>query len=118
MNFYWKELEKQVTLEGAVTKLTPEDSLTYFHSRPRSSQIGTWCSKQGTVIPSREWLEKRFAELEKEYENKEIPLPPYWGGFRLVPNFFTFWQGQQNRLHDRFRYEKKDDGWHIDQLAP
>lgn len=118
LNFYWRELEKQVTIEGTVEKLSKEKSLAYFHTRPRSSQISAWCSPQGHVISSREWLESRFKEIEKEYENKEIPLPPFWGGFRLIPIQFIFWQGQENRLHDRFRYQLANSKWQIDQLAP
>lgn len=118
LNFYWKELEKQVSIDGTVEKLSQEKSLVYFHQRPRNSQIGAWCSPQGQVISSKGWLEQHFLDVQQQYENKEIPLPPFWGGFRLVPDLFLFWQGQENRLHDRFRYTRTTDGWHIDQLAP
>lgn len=118
LNFYWKELERQLTIEGTIQKLSTEKSTTYFHSRPRASQLSAWVSSQGNVISSHEWMEDRFSELQKEFEGKEIPLPPYWGGFRLVPTLFIFWQGQRNRLHDRFRYQKNNEEWKIDQIAP
>jgi pyridoxamine 5'-phosphate oxidase len=119
LTFLWKEVEKQVRVYGRVEKVSRGDSEDYFASRPRGSQISTWASPQGTVIPSREYLEERYREVELEYKGKEIPLPAFWGGFRLIPEEFIFWQGRENRLHDQFRYTKNSDGtWNIDRLAP
>lgn len=116
--FYWHALERQVIVNGHVEKLTREESETYFDSRPRGSQLGAWASHQDQVIASREVLEDAFLRFEKMYEDKIIPAPPYWGGYRLIPEHFEFWQGRTNRLHDRFRYVLRENIWHIDRLAP
>ncbi len=105
-------------VNGHVEKLTREESETYFDSRPRGSQLGAWASHQDQVIASREVLEDAFLRFEKMYEDKIIPAPPYWGGYRLIPEHFEFWQGRTNRLHDRFRYVLRENIWHIDRLAP
>ena len=116
--FYWHELGRQVRVEGKVERVEPSESEAYFRTRPRGGQIAAWTSNQSEVIDSREELEARFRELEREYEGKEVPLPPHWGGFRLVPDAYEFWQHRENRLHDRFRYRRDREGWVIERLAP
>ncbi|MBL4818155.1 MAG: pyridoxamine 5'-phosphate oxidase [Deltaproteobacteria bacterium] len=117
--FFWEPLARQVRIRGVVQKLSDSESDTYFQSRPRGSQIGAWCSPQSEKVPDRDVLETRFKELERQYENQEIPRPPHWGGYLLKPTYFEFWQGQDNRLHDRFAYELQPDGnWEISRLAP
>ena len=119
MVFYWPQLERQVRISGEVERTSREDSAAYFHSRPLGSQLGAWVSKQSQVIDSRKILDARMNEMAERFENGEIPLPPHWGGYRLKPDKFEFWQGRPNRLHDRFRYSRKADGsWLIDRLAP
>jgi pyridoxamine 5'-phosphate oxidase len=116
--FYWKELERQVRIEGVIEKISIEKSEEYFHTRPRDSQIAAWVSKQSEKIPDRDHLDKKFNEYTAKFGNREIPLPQFWGGYRLIPNYFEFWQGMENRLHDRICYRKKDKNWDIFRLAP
>ena len=117
--FYWGKLSRQVRIAGPVSRMTPEESAAYFHSRPLGSQIGAAASNQSRVIPNREELEARVRELEMRYAEGEVPLPPYWGGFHVAPESFEFWQGRLNRLHDRLRYRPAADGaWIIERLAP
>jgi pyridoxamine 5'-phosphate oxidase len=116
--FFWAALDRQVRVEGAVAKTSREESIQYFETRPRDSQIGAWASRQSAVIAGREVLEQRIAQLEREYEGKEVLCPPFWGGYRLIPERFEFWIGRLNRLHDRFRYVRTPDGWVVTQLAP
>lgn len=117
--FYWTILERQVRISGPVERTSREDSAAYFHSRPVGSRLGAWVSKQSDVIDSRKILDARMEEMRERYHNTEIPLPPHWGGYRLKPQEVEFWQGRPNRLHDRFRYTRRDDGtWQIDRLAP
>jgi pyridoxamine 5'-phosphate oxidase len=119
LDFYWIELDRQIRINGRVEKTSREESETYFHSRPVGSQLGAWSSRQSDVIDARKILEARFAEISERYAGKPVPLPPHWGGLRVVPERFEFWQGRANRLHDRFRYTRKGNGsWHIDRLAP
>jgi pyridoxamine 5'-phosphate oxidase len=119
LNFPWVDLERQVNIIGSVTRLTRPESEAYFKSRPRGNRLGAWASQQSQVIPDRSLLEKRMQDLESKYPGEEIPLPPYWGGYRLSPVEIEFWQGRPNRLHDRFRYLKQGDGaWQIDRLSP
>ena len=115
--FYWMDFDRQVRISGKVEKTSNEESEKYFISRPLQSRIGAWASKQSEIIPNREYLEKRFVEFEKKFKNY-IPLPPNWGGFRLIPGKFEFWQGRENRLHDRIVYLKKDQEWETVRLSP
>ncbi|MBA2693426.1 MAG: pyridoxamine 5'-phosphate oxidase [Rubrobacter sp.] len=116
--FYWGALERQVRIEGAVSKLSKEESDAYFESRPRGSRIGAWASKQSEVLCRREALEERVEELEEEYSGVEISRPPFWGGFRVRHERVEFWQGRESRLHDRLLYERSGDGWEIVRLQP
>lgn len=116
--FYWAPLERQVRIEGKVEKLSEKESENYFHQRPRESQLGAWASNQSTTVASREELEKRFREIEKKFADQEIPLPDFWGGYRLNPDRIEFWQGRNGRMHDRICYEKQDGKWDIFRLAP
>lgn len=116
--FYWAEIERQVRLEGLISKVSEEISDSYFATRPRESQIGAWVSPQSERIENREVLERRFAELTVEWEGREIPRPPNWGGYILQPQAFEFWQGRAGRLHDRLLYTKSETSWKIERLAP
>lgn len=115
---HWKELERQIRIEGTVKKISREESKRYFHSRPLGSQLGAWASRQSEVIDARRILEARQAEMEKRFAGKEVPLPANWGGYVVQPERMEFWQGRPNRLHDRFRYTREGNGWRIDRLAP
>jgi pyridoxamine 5'-phosphate oxidase len=115
---HWPTLQRQVRVEGRVERLSPEDSAAYFDSRPRGSRIGAWASKQSSPLESREDLERRFKESEQQFADGRIPLPPYWGGFRVIPEFIEFWQGRIDRLHDRLRYSRTSDGWTVQRLYP
>lgn len=116
---YWVQLERQIRVVGRVEKTTRAESLAYFHSRPRGSQLGAWVSHQSEVIDARRILEGRLAEMTERFAGSEIELPPHWGGFRIVPNEMEFWQGRANRLHDRFRYTRRENNsWLLDRLAP
>lgn len=118
MCFFWSNQERQVRVEGEVTKLSPEESTAYFKSRPHGSQVGAWVSPQSQKIDSREVLEER-AQLYAEKYVDDVPRPPHWGGFRLMPQRVEFWQGRSSRLHDRVLYELQEDGsWKIGRLAP
>ncbi|HIK05739.1 MAG TPA: pyridoxamine 5'-phosphate oxidase [Trichormus sp. M33_DOE_039] len=117
--FWWAELERQVRILGRVERVSEAESDYYFESRPANSRLGAWASEQSEVIPSREFLEQRMQELQIKYENQEIPRPPYWGGFRVIPNEIEFWQGRSSRLHDRLLYTSLEDGnWQIERLSP
>ena len=119
LNFPWIELERQVNVIGTVMRVSSEESLAYFNSRPRGNRLGAWASHQSEVIADRSVLEKRMQELESKYLGDDVPLPPDWGGYRLRPSEIEFWQGRPNRLHDRFRYSfQPDQNWRIDRLAP
>ena len=116
--FYWGELERQVRIEGRATRLSEEESDAYFDSRPRGSQLGAWTSRQSQPIENRRALEERTEQLEAEYEGREIPRPPFWGGYRARPQSIEFWQGRENRLHDRLLYTPDGEGWKIRRLQP
>ncbi len=117
--FWWAELERQVRVEGKVEKISDIESDQYFNSRPIGSQLGAWASPQSQVIPNRDFLEHSLDEFTNKYENKVIPRPQNWGGYRVIPHLVEFWQGRQNRLHDRLCYSLKPNGqWQIDRLAP
>ena len=117
--FLWTALSRQVRITGTVVRLSQEDSAAYFHSRPVGSQIGTWASEQSRVIADRTVLEHRYEDFVRRFDGGEIPLPPFWGGFRVEPDTIEFWQGRPNRLHDRFQYSREADGsWTIARLAP
>jgi len=116
--FFWKELIRQVRIKGKIERVTREESEEYFHSRPRESQLGAWASKQSSEIPDRKFLENRFQKLQNEFEGKVIPLPPFWGGYRVIPFEIEFWQGRESRLHDRILYTLIDNDWKINRLSP
>jgi pyridoxamine 5'-phosphate oxidase len=117
--FFWPELERQVRVTGVARRIGREESESYFQSRPRGSRIGAWASTQSQVIPDRASLETRIAEMETAFPGAEIPLPPFWGGYRIEPESIEFWQGRRSRLHDRLRYTLgPDGGWAIERLAP
>ncbi|XP_063314924.1 pyridoxine-5'-phosphate oxidase [Pelobates fuscus] len=128
--FFWEPLNRQVRIEGSVEQLSDEESNKYFHSRPKSSQIGAAVSRQSQVIPDREYLRTKNAELEEEYKEKEVPRPPEWGGYIIRPSVMEFWQGQTNRLHDRIVFRRQngeehspwthkgEGGWVYERLAP
>src|SRR3954462_13970500 len=116
--FPWLVLERQVIVEGTVSKVPREESEAYFHSRPRASQLAAWVSQQSSIISGRTVLEDSMKMLEQKYAGREVPLPPHWGGWRLVPETVEFWQGRRSRMHDRLRYRREKDGWVIERLAP
>jgi pyridoxamine 5'-phosphate oxidase len=117
--FPWYALRRQVIIQGEVAPLTQPESEPYFHSRAHGSQLGAWASRQSTVIPSRELLDERFASLAERWpEGTTVPMPDFWGGYRLAPQTVEFWQGRTNRLHDRLRYRRDGERWIIERLAP
>jgi pyridoxamine 5'-phosphate oxidase len=119
VTMYWQQQERQVRMEGAVEVLEPSASDAYYESRPRGSRLGAWASRQGTPIASREVLEAALAAAEQEHPGEDVPRPPYWGGYRLVPDAVELWQGQPNRLHDRTHWLRGPDGsWREERLAP
>lgn len=116
--FHWAALERQVRIQGTVVRTSRADAAAYFATRPRESQLGAWASMQSREISSREELEAQFAERSGEFAGREVPVPPYWGGYRVIPERMEFWQGRLGRLHDRLAYERIDDGWKRMRLSP
>jgi pyridoxamine 5'-phosphate oxidase len=116
--FHWPVLQRQVRVEGAVARLPQAESEAYFRTRARGSRIGAWASKQSAELSTRAELDERVREYEAKFAGEDVPLPPFWGGFRLAPAAIEFWQGRVNRLHDRIRYTRTADGWSIARLYP
>ncbi|MFE9424521.1 pyridoxamine 5'-phosphate oxidase [Kitasatospora sp. NPDC006697] len=117
--FPWHQIDRQVIIAGRVERTGRDETAAYFRVRPHGSQLGAWASEQSSPIASREVLEQRFAELEARYpEGEGVPVPPFWGGFRVVPHTVEFWQGRPNRLHDRLRFTAAGDGWEVERLCP
>lgn len=117
--FLWLTLERQVQIKGKAVQVSPTEALKYFATRPRGSQLGAWCSQQSRIISSRKLLQMQFDKMQRKFKDREVPLPDFWGGYRVIPQQFEFWQGQPNRLHDRFLYSRcEDDHWDIQRLAP
>jgi len=118
--FYWVELERQVRIEGTVSKAASEESDAYFATRPHLARLGAWASPQSRVIPDRDWLEHEFAAARERFalEVERVPRPPHWGGYRVAPVVIEFWQGRASRLHDRLRYRREEAHWRLERLAP
>jgi pyridoxamine 5'-phosphate oxidase len=116
--FFWPELERQIRIEGITEKISTTESMNYFFSRPVLSQLGAWASAQSAIIESRNILEKKLSELKDKFTGNDIPFPSFWGGFRLIPEEFEFWQGRKSRLHDRISYQKENNSWKIKRLSP
>lgn len=116
--FFWRELERQVRITGAIEKVTQAESDEYFHSRPFESQVGAWASAQSTTVASRALLDARYAKLKAEYAGQVVPLPPFWGGYRVAANRMEFWQGRTSRLHDRLLYTREAGDWTRSRLSP
>lgn len=118
VHFPWHSLERQVKVQGAVTRVSQAESLKYFLSRPRDSQLAAWASEQSARINSRQFLLSQFESMKAKFSSGDIPLPDFWGGYRIQPSVFEFWQGRENRLHDRFQYQQSGGTWKINRLAP
>jgi len=116
--FFWNELERQAIIAGTAEKISTSESARYFLSRPHGSQLGAWVSEQSSPVSSRSMLLAKFEEMKQKFRKGEVPLPAFWGGYRVKPHRFEFWQGRPNRLHDRFQYEQTAEGWRVERLAP
>jgi pyridoxamine 5'-phosphate oxidase len=117
-SMYWRELDRQVSVTGDVERVSDEESDAYFATRPREARLGAWASRQSTELASREQLLQRYAEFDARYPGDDVPRPPFWGGYRIVPTAVELWQGRLHRLHDRFRYQREGGGWSLRRLAP
>lgn len=118
LHFYWQPLERQVIIRGEARPVTRKEALSYFLKRPRGSQLGAWVSEQSRVVSSRSILEMKLDEMKRRFAEGKIPLPSFWGGYRVFPREIEFWQGRENRLHDRFLFRREVEGWTIERLAP
>jgi pyridoxamine 5'-phosphate oxidase len=118
LHFFWPELERQVQIKGRAEKTSREESEAYFATRPLASRIGAWASRQSQLLAGRSELEERVAEVRSRFESDEIPCPPFWGGFRIIPTWFEFWQGRPSRLHDRICYQRDAAAWTLVRLYP
>ena len=118
MHFPWLQLDRQVIIGGQAEPISEAEVMTYFLSRPKGSQLAAWASKQSSPIASRQTLETQFEKIKRRFAEGEIPPPDFWGGYRVVPSEIEFWQGGENRLHDRFSYRLDGDNWHISRLSP
>lgn len=118
LTFLWKEIERQVRISGAVTRISAAESEAYFRTRPPGSRLGAWASQQSAVIASRAELEARLREVASRYPDGDVPLPPHWGGYRVLPDEIEFWQGRADRLHDRLLYRRGESGWTVSRLSP
>jgi len=118
LHFYWQPLERQVIIRGEARPVTRKEALSYFLKRPRGSQLGAWVSEQSRVVSSRSILEMKLDEMRRRFADGKIPLPSFWGGYRVFPREIEFWQGRENRLHDRFLFRREVEGWTIERLAP
>jgi pyridoxamine 5'-phosphate oxidase len=116
--FWWGPLERQVRIDGDVERVSDDEADRYFATRPRGHQLAAWASSQSRIIPNRDALEQRLAAVEARHDGKPVPRPPYWGGYRVSPTAIEFWQGRENRLHDRLRYTRDGSGWRRERLAP
>ncbi len=116
--FLWRELDRQVCVTGRVTRIPETEAEAYFRTRPREARVGAWASRQSEPVGSREELDAAFRAAADRFGDGEVPLPPHWGGYRLEPDAFEFWKGREHRLHDRFRYTRRDGGWRIERLYP
>jgi pyridoxamine 5'-phosphate oxidase len=118
LHFYWPLMERQVIIRGEAVQVTRREALSYFVKRPRGSQLGAWVSDQSRVVSSRSMLEMKLDEMKRRFSDGKIPLPSFWGGYRVIPQETEFWQGRENRLHDRFLFTRDGEGWTIQRLAP
>ena len=116
--FPWLDLDRQVKIVGSVEKVTTLESIKYFASRPKDSQLGAWASQQSTTISSRSLLVSQFESMKNKFSKGEVPLPDFWGGYRVIPESIEFWQGRESRVHDRFIYQRSEGGWSISRLSP
>jgi len=116
--FWWPELGRQIEIDGVAERISNAEAAKYFMTRPRGSQLGAWVSHQSEVLTSRKALEMKLDEIKRKFSKREVPLPSFWGGYRVVPSAIEFWQGQPDRLHDRFRYVLEGEGWRMRRLAP
>ena len=118
LSFFWPKFQRQIRINGIANKISTKDSVSYFKKRPRKSQLAAWVSSQSQIIKNREILDCKFLEIEKKFKNKEIKKPNFWGGYLVKPSTVEFWQGRENRMHDRLIYQKKNNKWILNRLSP